>query len=215
MAHVVVEDGQVVIRLAWWERAAARRGDDVRVPLTAVRRVTVESDWWRALSGTHERGTCVPDALCVGTRRHQAGKDFVAIRPRRPVVCIELWSSAPFRLLAVSARDNAEAEASAGQLRRTAPRIDISTPWRQPLPVPDDRAECGRGAGESLRRHFLGFLPCGMLFLLLALALFSVVANGADISYIQQRGECARSSRAAATPERASLRTHGPGVVDL
>ncbi|KUO17774.1 hypothetical protein [Streptomyces dysideae] len=137
MAHMLAEDDQVVIRLAWWERAAARRGD-VRVPLAAVRRVTVEPDWWRALRGIQESGICVPGALCLGTRRHQAGKDFAAIRPGRPVVCIELWSSTPFRLLAVSARDDVEAEAAAGLFRRVAPRIDASTPWRQPLPVPDE-----------------------------------------------------------------------------
>jgi hypothetical protein len=137
VAHILAKDDRVVVRLAWWEKAAARRGD-VRVPLAAVRRVTVERDWWRALRGIQESGICIPAVLCIGMRRHQAGKDFVVMRPGRPVVCVELWSCAAFRLLAVSARDDVEAEAAAGQLRQVAPRIDTSTPWRQPLPVPDE-----------------------------------------------------------------------------
>ncbi|WP_369394445.1 hypothetical protein AB5J72_48155 [Streptomyces sp. CG1] len=137
MAHVLVMDDQVVIRLAWWEKAAARRGD-VRVPLAAVRRVTVEPNWWRALRGLHESGLRIPGVLCIGTRRHQAGKDFAAVRPRRPVVCIELRPSAPFSFLAVSVRETVEAEAAAELIRRTAPGLDTSMPWRQPLPVPDE-----------------------------------------------------------------------------
>ncbi|MXM68271.1 hypothetical protein GR925_33785 [Streptomyces sp. HUCO-GS316] len=137
MAHILTKHDRVVVRLSWREKAAARRGD-VRVPLAAVRRVTVEPDWWRALRGIHESGICIPGALCIGTRRHQAGKDFAAIRPGTPVVCIELRPSAPFRLLAVSARAEAEAEATAKRLSQAAPKIDTSTPWRQPLPVPDE-----------------------------------------------------------------------------
>jgi hypothetical protein len=139
MAHVLAEDDHVAVRLAWWEKAAARHGD-VRVPLAAVRRVTAEPDWWRVLRGTHERGLRIPGVLCIGTRRHQAGKDFTAVRPGRPVVGVELWPSAPFRLLAVSTRDRVEAEAAAERIRRAAPRIDTSTRWRQPLPVPDESA---------------------------------------------------------------------------
>lgn len=137
MAQILTKDDQVVVRLAWWEKAATRRGD-VRMSLEEVRRVTVEPDWWRALRGIHESGICIPGALCLGTRRHQAGKDFAAIRPGRPVVCVELWSATPFRLLAISARGEVEAEATARQLSRAAPKIDTSTPWRQPLPVPDE-----------------------------------------------------------------------------
>lgn len=134
MARVLAKDDQVVIRLAWWEKALSRRGD-VRVPLAAVRRVTVERDWWRAVRGVQDKGFCVPGALSIGTRRHQAGKDFVSWRPGRPAVCVELGPTAPFALLAVSVPDAAAAEAAAGTLRRNAPRLDTSTPWRLPLPV--------------------------------------------------------------------------------
>ncbi|AXI78872.1 hypothetical protein [Peterkaempfera bronchialis] len=105
MAQLVVESGELVVHLAWWERVAARRSE-VRVPLAAVRDVTVERDWWRALRGLAGRGTWIPALICVGARRHSVGEDFTVVRPRHPVVCVELnRRSSPFARLAVSAAD--------------------------------------------------------------------------------------------------------------
>lgn len=153
MARMHDEGDDLVVRLAWWEKAAVRRRV-VRVPLAAVRRVTVEPDWWRALRGLHERGICIPGTLCLGTRSHQAGMDFVAVRPGRPVVCVELWPSAPFRLLAVAARTDREAGTLAQRLHRLAPKADTSTPWRQPLPVPEEseRRSAETPASEPVAR---------------------------------------------------------------
>ncbi|MER6566229.1 hypothetical protein ABT288_08545 [Streptomyces sp. NPDC001093] len=137
MARILVDGDDVVVHLSWWHRAAARRGD-VRVPLTAVCRVTVEPDWWRALRGVRQRGTWIPGAWSIGTRGHAGGTDFVALRPGRPVVVVELRPSAPFRLLAVSMPDDDAARATARRLGRTAPRIDTSTRYRQPVPVPEE-----------------------------------------------------------------------------
>ncbi|WUD70518.1 hypothetical protein OG937_01780 [Streptomyces sp. NBC_00510] len=137
MAGILATEDQVVVHLAWWEKAAAHHRD-VRVPLEAVCRVTVEPDWWRAVRGVHERGLCISGTLCIGTRCHQAGKDFAAVRWGRPAVYVELRPSAPFRLLASSARDDKEAEATAGHIAQAAPNIDTSTPWRQPLPMLDE-----------------------------------------------------------------------------
>jgi hypothetical protein len=139
VARMFVDGDDLVVHLAWREKAAARRGD-VRVPLTAVCRVTVEPDWWRALRGVPQRGVWIPGARCIGTRSHQAGMDFVAIRSGRPVVCVELRPYAPFRLLAVSVPTGAEARTTCQWLSRTAPKIDASTPWRQPLPVPEENS---------------------------------------------------------------------------
>ncbi|WP_186785758.1 hypothetical protein [Streptomyces misionensis] len=137
MARMLVDGDDVVVRLALRERAAARRRE-VRVPLAAVRRVTVEADWWRALRGVPRRGVSVPGARSTGTRRHQAGVDFVVVRPGEPVVCVELRPPAPFRLLAVRAPTPAAARAVARDLVRAAPGLDTSTPCRQPLPVPEE-----------------------------------------------------------------------------
>ncbi|MEU6146276.1 hypothetical protein ABZ848_38775 [Streptomyces sp. NPDC047081] len=139
MTRMLVDGDDLVVRLSWWQKAAARRRD-VRVPLAAVRRVTAEPDWWRALRGHHEQGVCVPGALCLGRRAHQAGNDFVAVRPGRPTVCVELAAPAPFRLLAVSVRNDEEGRSMAEKVGRSAPNTDTSTPWRQPLPVPGESA---------------------------------------------------------------------------
>ena len=135
MVRILVKGDDLVVRLSWWEKAAARRGD-VRVPLAAVCRVTCEPDWWRALRGVAQRGVWIPDAMCIGTRGHHGGNDFAAVRPGTPVVCIELWPTADFSLLALSVRD--DAEATARWLRRLAPKIDASTRWRQAIPVPEE-----------------------------------------------------------------------------
>ena len=135
MARILVDGEELVVRLRWRERAAARRGD-VRVPLEAVRRVTVEPDWWRALRGDPRRGLCIPGTLCIGTRGHPGGEDFVVVRPGAPVVCVALRPGAPFRLLAVSVPDGAEA--TARRLRRLAPGIDSSTRAREAIPVPGE-----------------------------------------------------------------------------
>lgn len=141
VAGMLVQDDDLVVRLSWREKAAAHRGS-VRVPLAAVRRVTVEPDWWRALRGVALHGVWIPGVLCVGARGHPGGQDFVAIRPGKPVVCVELRPTAPFGLLAVSVRD--DAQATVERLRRCAPDIDASTPWRQPLPVAEETEDSWR-----------------------------------------------------------------------
>lgn len=135
MARMAVKGTDLVVHLTWWEKAAARHGD-IRVPLEAVRRVIVEPDWWRALRGNARRGLWIPGTLCVGTRGHYGGRDFVVVRPGGPVVCVALRPGAPFSLLAVSAAD--DAEAAARRLRRAAPRIDTSTLAREAVPAPGE-----------------------------------------------------------------------------
>ncbi|MEW2155789.1 hypothetical protein AB0950_10925, partial [Streptomyces sp. NPDC007189] len=137
MARMLVDGDDLVVRLSWWERAAARRGG-VRVALAEVCRVTAETEWWRALRGVPRRGLWIPGGRSVGTRGHHGGTDFVALRAGRPVVCVELRPSAPFRFLAVSVPDMDEARATARSLGRAAPRIDTSTRYRQPVPVAEE-----------------------------------------------------------------------------
>lgn len=135
MARILAKGEHLIVRLSWWEKAAARRGD-VRVPLAAVCRVTIEPDWWRALRGSPRRGVWIPGGLYLGTRDHQGGTDFTAVRPGNAVVCVELRPGARFSLLAVSVPDTAEAKAQ--WLRHLAPETDSSTGRRQALPVPPE-----------------------------------------------------------------------------
>ncbi|WP_326665512.1 hypothetical protein [Streptomyces sp. NBC_00385] len=107
MARVLIEGTDIVVRLSWREKAAARRRE-VRVPLSALRHVYVEPDWWRALRGERESGTCVPGRLCAGIRRHREGQDFTLVRSGGPVLCVELHRSAQLSRLAVSVPDAEE-----------------------------------------------------------------------------------------------------------
>lgn len=117
MARVRVHDTDLVVRLSWWERIAARHRD-VRVPIGAVRAVRIEPDWWRALRGERGRGHWSPDRWSVGERQVADGTDFVAVRARGPVLCLELHDGAPYRRLAVSVPDPEEVRR---RLRREGP----------------------------------------------------------------------------------------------
>ncbi|MDT9686876.1 hypothetical protein Q5762_00610 [Streptomyces sp. P9(2023)] len=104
MARVTVEGTDIVVRLSPREKLAARRRA-VRVPVAALREVRVEPDWWRALRGRRGRGLWIPDRLLVGTRLLPDGRDFAAVKPGTPVVCVEFRRDAPFARLAVSDPD--------------------------------------------------------------------------------------------------------------
>ncbi|MEV6162394.1 hypothetical protein AB0L71_10810 [Streptomyces sp. NPDC052052] len=107
MARVVVEGADIVVRLRWREKAAARHRN-VRVPLSALRQVRIEPDWWRVLRGGRGRGTWIPDLLCAGIRPLQGGQDFVLVRVGKPVLCVELRRGAPYERLAISVPDPEE-----------------------------------------------------------------------------------------------------------
>ncbi|MET9378493.1 hypothetical protein ACFYV5_31705 [Streptomyces sp. NPDC003035] len=104
MARVAVEGAEIVVRLSLREQLAARRRQ-LRVPLSALREVRVEPDWWRALRGRRGRGVWIPDRLYVGIRVLPDGQDFAVIKPGEPVLCVELRRGTAFGRLAVSDPD--------------------------------------------------------------------------------------------------------------
>ncbi|MGW0396002.1 hypothetical protein ACWDYJ_35110 [Streptomyces sp. NPDC003042] len=120
MAELRIDGDDLVVRLAWWEKAAARRGN-IRVPVEAVARVAVQPDWWRALRGVREDGLLIAGTVCVGTWRHAAGRDFFAIRPRlrRAVVCVDLWPRPGVALSRICV-SSPQAERSAASVKAAA-----------------------------------------------------------------------------------------------
>ncbi|MFG2115485.1 hypothetical protein ACGFRB_23130 [Streptomyces sp. NPDC048718] len=100
MARMVVEGEEIVVRLGPGEIPAARRRT-VRLPVSALRRVGVEPDWWRVLRGEAGPGRWLP-GRCVGVRHGPSGTDFTAVRSGGPVLWIELAPGAPFSRVAVS-----------------------------------------------------------------------------------------------------------------
>ncbi|MDI3387513.1 hypothetical protein QIS99_15090 [Streptomyces sp. B-S-A8] len=126
MARLVARKGELIVRLAWWEKLAARRGD-VHVPLDAIEQVTADSSWWRVVRGTQGRGTWIPDVLSIGVRDVSGERDFVALRPRAgTVICVDLRPAAsPFARVAVT---DAVPDATAATLRTAAARLHAPPP---------------------------------------------------------------------------------------
>lgn len=104
MARVEVEGTDIVVHLSWREKALAHHRN-VRVPVSALRQLHIEPDWWRALRGERDRGTCIPGQVCAGVRHLREGQDFTLVRAGTPVLCVELRRSAPFSRLAISVPD--------------------------------------------------------------------------------------------------------------
>jgi hypothetical protein len=104
MARVGREGDELVVRLNDLEKAGALRGD-VRVPLSAVRAVTVSERPFRALRGLRAPGAGLPGVIALGTWRYRGGKDFAALYRGGPALVVELDEDAPYRRLLVSAHD--------------------------------------------------------------------------------------------------------------
>jgi hypothetical protein len=116
VASLVAENGELVLRLSRRERLGALHGD-IRVPLSAVERVSVSAAPFRELRGLRAPGAGLPGVIALGTWRYRGGRDFAALYRRKPAVIVEL-RDARYRRLLVSADD---AEALAAAIRGGAP----------------------------------------------------------------------------------------------
>ncbi|MGA5823734.1 hypothetical protein ACPC54_38460 [Kitasatospora sp. NPDC094028] len=123
MARLMVEGADLVVRLRWWERLVTRSGP-VRVPLTAVEKVTITRQPWRVVRGVRESGLLVPGRLCLGVWRHPGGRDFVALRPFTDVVVsVDLRRPSPFTRVAVH---SIEAPQTVAELRTATSRAAVA-----------------------------------------------------------------------------------------
>ena len=117
MASLAPENGELVLRLSRREKLGALHGD-LRVPLSAVERVSVSPAPFRELKGMRAPGAGLPGVIALGTWRYPGGKDLVALYRRKPGVIVEL-RDARYRRLLVSADD---ADEIAAAIRSGAPR---------------------------------------------------------------------------------------------
>ena len=85
MATITIEGPELIVGLSWLEKLGVFRGN-VRVPLTAVRSVTVQPHPWSALRGIRSPGTGIHGVLSLGTRRFPGGRDFAAAYAGNPAV---------------------------------------------------------------------------------------------------------------------------------
>ncbi|MEK0098963.1 hypothetical protein WDA79_10770 [Streptomyces sp. A475] len=131
MARLVIRGEALIVKLAWWEKIAARRGD-VQVPLAAVKEATVQRSWRSVLRGTPGRGVWIDGSLALGVRQHAGAQDFVAIRTRQlPVTCIDLRPAlSPFTRIVITDR---VPEPTAATLRTALSRLPATpTPPNAP-----------------------------------------------------------------------------------
>lgn len=105
MAALVVDRDHVVVRLAVWEKVLALRGN-VRLPLSAVRAVSVVPDPAEEVKQYHSWGNPVTLRYVYGVRRvYGIGKAFVAMHGRRPAVLVTLDSPSKYVRLFVTVAD--------------------------------------------------------------------------------------------------------------
>lgn len=90
MASLSVHSDRLEIHLTRAERTFALRRDDIVVQRENIRGVIITEDPWIWLRGIRAPGTLVPLVLAAGTWKFHGGKDFVAIKRRRPAVVIDL-----------------------------------------------------------------------------------------------------------------------------
>ncbi|TFC85054.1 hypothetical protein E3T24_09250 [Cryobacterium sp. TmT2-59] len=90
MASLRVHPDRLEIHLTKAERTISLRKEDLVVARENIRSVTITDDPWIWIRGIRAPGLEVPLLLAVGTWKFHGGKDFLAIKRRRPAVVIDL-----------------------------------------------------------------------------------------------------------------------------
>jgi hypothetical protein len=88
VAQLVVDGQELVVKLRLVERFWTFHGD-VRIPLSAIRRIRTSNNIWFSLRGWRATGAAVPGYVAMGKRRHGTGYDFTVVFRSRPVVVLE------------------------------------------------------------------------------------------------------------------------------
>jgi hypothetical protein len=98
MASMTVTADELVLNLTPQEKFFGLHGD-IRVPLSAVREVTVEDDALKATRGIRAPGLAWPGLVKIGTWRGRGFRQFVVARKGIPGVRIALEGAGPDELL--------------------------------------------------------------------------------------------------------------------
>ena len=126
MSRLEVDGSDLVLRLTWREKIAGFHGN-MRVPLTAVRSVSVPRHPWRAMRGWRMAGIAISGIVALGTRRHGTGYDFAALHRSLPAVQIEL-ATGRFERWLVSVNEGEDADSEAQRVASAAGiRVSPST----------------------------------------------------------------------------------------
>jgi uncharacterized protein len=119
MARLVVEGDELVVRLGLGEKFWAFH-TDIRVPLSAVRRVSVPEHPLAELRGWRMAGTGIPGLAVLGTRRHAGGFDFVALRGQLRALQVDLNGPPRWQRIVVSVPADVDPDAEARAIASAA-----------------------------------------------------------------------------------------------
>ena len=119
MAKLLVEGDELVVGLTRPEKFWGFHGN-VRVPLAAVRSVSVPEYPLLALRGWRMAGTGIPGRIVLGTRRHADGYDFTAVHGQQRAVQVDLNGPPRWQRLLVSVPPDVDVEAEADRIAAAA-----------------------------------------------------------------------------------------------
>ena len=102
MAHVIEENGELILKLSFRERFFAFHSSPKANASDLVSTSDSTNPWSaEVLRGVRAPGTGIPYVVLLGTMRFEGGKDFTAIYKRGPVKIYE-FSSGEFKRWIVS-----------------------------------------------------------------------------------------------------------------
>lgn len=99
MTSLRVHPDRLEVQLTRAEKVLALRRDDIVIPRTNIRSVTLTDDPWIWVRGIRAPGAEIPLVIAVGTWKFHGGKDFLAIKGKRQAVVIDLVDSEFSRVL--------------------------------------------------------------------------------------------------------------------
>ena len=118
MAELIVDNGDLVVRLTLGEKIWGFHGD-VRIRLSSIVSVAPDLRPWMGLRGWRMAGVSFTGYAVLGTRRHGAGYDFCILHRDRPAVQVDV-ASGRFSRLVISVPEGGDPEAEAARIAAIA-----------------------------------------------------------------------------------------------
>jgi hypothetical protein len=118
MARLEVDGDDLLLRLTWREKIAGFRAN-IRIPLSAIRAVTVPPNAWLAMRGWRMAGIAFPGYVAIGTRRHADGYDFTVVKKTAPAVQVEV-NTGRFQRFLISVPNGVDADSEANRIADAA-----------------------------------------------------------------------------------------------
>lgn len=136
MAELEREGDELVVKLSTAEKAEAVHGD-IRVPMSAVRRVEAIDDVQHAIHGFKSVGTAWPGRFYIGTFHGDGGKTFAAVHHDKSRGVLVTLEGANFDQVIISC-DDPESVVDGLGTGGTSGTSDDKAAWDRLWPGPSD-----------------------------------------------------------------------------